>query len=121
LLIIELKDLRREARAAAQFLHSRMQVPVQLQGGQLRLRDMPARGVKILLRKFLHQKGLGSYRVRVVHSGLVEVFAPEHTRPTGTGRVRGSAPSPGATMPYAFPFSPSLPGSKVRKLRTKRG
>lgn len=119
MLIVELKSLHEEAGKAAEFLHSKMKRPVEAQGSQLRLPDARARDVKLLLHKFLHHKGLDSYRVEVVHSGLVEVFGPEHVRPHRTAKGHGSPPSPGATMPYAFPFSPSLPGGPVRKPKAK--
>ncbi len=120
MLTVEMKNLHEEAGEAAEFLRSRMKGPVEARGSQLRLQEARARDVKLLLHKFLHHKGLDSYRVEVVHPGLVEVFGPEHVRPYGTSTVHGSPPSPGATMPYAFPFSPSLPGGPVKKTRAKK-
>lgn len=120
MLTVEMKNLREEAGEAAEFLRSKMKGPVEAHGSQLRLQEARARDVKLLLHKFLHHKGLDSYRVEVVHPGLVEVFEPEPVRTHGAPASHGSPPSPGATLPYVFPFSPSLPGSPVRKPKGKR-
>ncbi|TMI24169.1 hypothetical protein E6H36_09115 [Candidatus Bathyarchaeota archaeon] len=106
-------------RDVAEFVKSKVKTSVRAQGSRLQF-DMSAREAKLLLHKYLHHRGLDGYRVEVVHPGMVEVFSPEHTRPHATSSVRGSPPSAAVTMPYEFPFSPSLPGSAVRKKSKKR-
>ncbi len=118
MLTVELKNVQDEFRDVVAFVRSKVKARVRAQGSQLQL-DLSAKEMKLLLHKYLHHKGLDAYRVEVVHPGLVEVFSPEHARPHSTSNVRGSPPSAGATMPYEFPFSPSLPGSPVRKKSKK--
>jgi hypothetical protein len=89
-------------------------------GTQLRIQDARAREVKLLLHKFLHHKALDGYRVEVIHPGLVEVFGAEHIKPHEARKSGGSPPSVGATMPYYFPSSPALPGSRVKKKAKKK-
>ncbi len=119
MLTVELKNVQNEVRDVVEFVRSKVKARVSARGNQLQL-DMSAKEMKLLLHKYLHHKGLGAYRVEVVHPGLVEVFRPEHARPHAAPNVRGSPPSAGATMPYEFPFSPSLPGSPIKKKSKKR-
>ena len=119
MLAVELKNVQGEMRDIAEFVRSKIKTSLHAKGSQLQL-DMSAKETKLLLHKYFHHKGLHAYRVEVVHPGLVEVFPPEHTRPHTTSHVKGSPPSAGATMPYEFPFSPSLPGSPVRKKSKKK-
>jgi len=103
----------------AEFLRPKVKGKIDLHGTELRIQDARAKEVKLLMHKFLHHKALDEYRVEVVHPGLVEVFGPEHVRHDET-RQGGSPPSAGATMPYFFPSSPALPGSPVKKKKTKK-
>lgn len=119
MLTVELKNVESEMRDIAEFVRSKVKTGLHTKGSQLQL-DMSARETKLLLHKYFHHKGLDTYRVEVVHPGLVEVFSPEHVRSHTTSQVRGSPPSAGATMPYLFPSSPSLPGSPVRKKSKKK-
>ncbi len=119
MLTVELKNLQSEIPDVVAFVRSKVKARVRAQGSQLQL-DLSAKETKLLLHKYLHHRGLDTYRVEVVHPGLVEVFSPERHKPHPTSSVHGSPPSAAATMPYEFPFSPSLPGSAVRKKSKKR-
>lgn len=119
-LTVEMKGINLDASEVEEFLRSRIKGEIVSHRTEVRIQDARAREVKQLLHKFLHHKGLDSFRVEVVHPGLVEVLGPEHPKPHFARETGGSPPSAGATMPYFFPSSPSLPGSPVKK-RKKAG
>ncbi len=118
-LIVEIKSLGSNIAEAEEFLRDNIKGKIDQHRTELRIQDTPAREVKLLLHKFLHHKALDDYRVEVVHLGLVEVFGPERIRSHEHRRDLGSAPSAAVTLPYYFPSSPALPGSRVKKKHKK--
>ncbi len=118
-LIVQMKNLRLDPREVEEFLREKISSSIETHKTELRIQDAKARDVKLLLHKFLHQRGRDSYRVEVVHPGLVEVFGPERPKPHFV-RETGSPPSAGATMPFLFPSSPALAGSPVKRRKKPR-
>jgi len=119
-LTVGMKNIELNVGEVEEFLRSKINSKIDSHGKELRIQDAKAREVKLLLHKFLHQRALDSYRVEVVHPGLVEVFGPEHPKPHFVREAGGSPPSAGATLPYLFPSSPALSGSPVKKKRKLR-
>ena len=63
LVTVELRMLPGEAGAATEFLQSKVQGRIKVDGHHIEIADEKARDVKLLLRKFLHHNGLTGYRV----------------------------------------------------------
>src|SRR6266571_8705865 len=76
-LTVDLKQLNKNIGPAVEYLRSRLDEPIKVKGSQVKLADTSARATKRLLHKFLRQLRLEGYRILVVHSGLIEVHAPE--------------------------------------------
>jgi len=108
------------AKEVGEFIRTKINSRVDSHGSELEIQDAKAKDVKMLIHKYLHQRGLDSFRVEVVHPGLVEVLGPEPPKPHFIPEPKGSAPSLGATMPFLFPSSPALPGSPMKKKKKIR-
>lgn len=119
MLTVELKGLRREAQAAAEYMASKTKTLVRTHGAALQLENVTAKDAKLLLHKFLHHRGLDGYRVVVVHSGLLEIIPPGHQTTHQGPKAKGSPPTAPVTMPYYFPgrasFQPSMKKSKRKR------
>ncbi len=105
MLVIDLNQVRDEQGAILDFLRSRTQATVTAKGNSLVLEadegELSARDVKMLLKKFLHQRGLdGAYRVVGEREVVRIVRQREKRRPRAKS---GVPPSPYDTMPYFFP------------------
>ena len=81
MLIVDIKNLRKEMNPAIEFLISRLGSNSRVRGGQIRFQNARARDAKLELHKFLRQRRLKGYRVIVVHPGLVEVLGPRKEKP----------------------------------------
>lgn len=104
LLTIELKELRRDASPAAQFLRSKLKDGMTIRGSQLHLEGVKAREVKLLLNKFLHHKRIRGFRVVAPEAGMLEV---RELRKAVERRTReANPPNPSVSLPYYFPSSP---------------
>src|SRR5215831_20831115 len=119
-LSVDVKISRLDSDDIGDFLRTKMDGKIESHGRELRIQDAKAKDVKMLIHKYLHQRGLDSFRVEVVHPGLVEVLGPEPPKPHFIPEPKGSAPSLGATMPFLFPSSPALPGSPMKKKKKIR-
>jgi hypothetical protein len=123
---IELKQLNKNAGPAVEYLQSRLDEQVKVKGSQVSLSRTSARAAKLLLHKFLRQLRLEGYRVLSVHSGLIEVRAPENEKQRAARPVEGAKPSAWETIPDQWYLTP--PGiirpakrSKREMKRTMRG
>ena len=119
-LTVDVKISRLDSDDIGDFLRTKMDGKIESHGRELRIQDAKARDVKQLLHKYLHQRGLDSFRVEVVHPGLVEVLGSEPPKPHFVPDKTGSPPSIGANMPWLFPSSPVLRGSPVKKQKKQR-
>ncbi len=85
MLTVNLKRLGKQVGPAIRYLDAQLGESLKVQGSQVQLRLTKARTAKLMLRKFLRQRGLENYRVVVAHPGLVEVLGPQnekrHTQP----------------------------------------
>ncbi len=77
MLTLNLKRLGKQVGPAVRFLDAQLDEPLKAKGDQVQLRLTKARTAKLMLRKFLRQRGLENYRVVVVHPGLIEVLGPQ--------------------------------------------
>lgn len=103
MLTVELKELRRNASPAAQFLRSKLKGMIRIKGSQLHIEDAKTREVKLLISKFLHHRGIEDFRVVAPEVGMLEVR--EIRRPVDRPVREGSPPAPSISLPYYFPSS----------------
>jgi len=103
LLTVELKELRRNASPAAQFLRSKLKGMIRIKGSQLHIEDAKTREVKLLINKFLHHRGIEGFRVVAPEVAMLEVR--EIRRPVDRPVREGSPPAPSISLPYYFPSS----------------
>ena len=115
-----MKNSRVDAKEVAEFMRTKIKSKIDSHGSELKIQDAKAKDVKLLLHKYLHQRGLDIFRVEVVHPGLIEVLGPEPPKPHFVRDTSGSPPSIGANMPWLFPSSPVLRGSPVKKVKKAR-
>jgi hypothetical protein len=126
MLTIDLKQLNKNVGPAVEYLRSRLDEQVKVKGSQVSLSHTSARAAKLLLRKVLRQLRLEGYRVLSVHSGLIEVRAPENEKRRPARPVEGAKPSAWEAIPdqwYLTPPGIIRPGkrSKREMKRAKRG
>ena len=126
MLTVDLKELKKNARPAVEYLRSRLHEPIDVKGSQVTLTRTNARAAKQLLHKFLHQLQLEGYRILVVHSGLIEVHAPEKVKERHARALQGAKPSAWETIPDLWYLTPPRiirPGkrSKREMKRAMRG
>ncbi len=122
MVVIDFKKLAAESRLAAQFLKSRIDLPLSLSGSRVLVEGGRPKDLKLLLNKFLHHRGLDDYRV-VHQSGGLAVLPAEkrhishhkEERP----RMEGLSPySPYRMNPMTtveFPNYPPVPPRKFKK------
>jgi hypothetical protein len=121
-LTIDLEGLGKNIGPCMDYLGSRLDEPVKVKKNQVKLGRTSARAAKLLLHKFLRQLRLEGYRVLVVHSGLIEVHAPEKVRERPVRATQGSKPSAWETIPdlwYTAPPGMIRPGRRSER-ETKR-
>lgn len=118
-LVVDMKSLGSDVSEAEEFLRPNIKGKIDRHGTELKIQDATAHDVKLLLHKFLHHKALDNYRVEVVHPGLLKIFQPERIKQHEHHRDLGSPPSAAVTLPYYFPSSPTLSGSRVKKKHKK--
>jgi len=106
MLTLDLRQLKNNVRPAVDYLQSRLDEPIRVKGTQMRLERTNARTAKLLLQKFLHQVRLEGYRILVVHSGLIEVHAPEKVKRHTSRAVEGAKPSAWETIPDQWYLTP---------------
>ncbi len=103
MLIVELKELRGETGLAARYLRSKLGGPIGVKGSTLTISEAKPHEVKLLLNKFIHQRGLVNFRVVAPTIGLLEVH--RFRERAEKYEPEGNPPPPSATMPYYFPSS----------------
>ena len=118
MLRVDLKQLKKNVRPAVEYLRSRLDEPIDVKGSQVRLSRISARTAKLLLRRLLHQLQLEEYRVVILHSGLIEVRAPEKEKLRAVRHVEGDKPSAWETVPDLWYLTP--PRIIRPRKRTKR-
>jgi hypothetical protein len=123
---IDLRQLNKNAGPAVEYLRSRLGEQIKVKGSQVSLSHTSPRAAKLLLRKFLRQLRLEGFKVLSVHSGLIEVRAPENEKRRPARPVEGAKPSAWETIPdqwYLTPPGIIRPGrrSKREMKRTMRG
>ena len=106
MLTVDLKELKNNVRPAVDYLRSRLDEPIRVKGSQVRLGRTNARTAKLLLQKFLHQVRLEGYRILVIHSGLIEVHAPEKEKRRTISTAEGAKPSAWETVPDLWYLTP---------------
>jgi len=115
---INLKELGKDVGPAVDYLRSRSDDHLQLNGSQVKLPHTSARAAKLLLRKFLRQVHLEGYRVLSVNSGLIEVRAPKDQKRRPVGTIEGAKPSAWETIPDLW--YTTTPGIIRQAKRSKR-
>jgi hypothetical protein len=118
LITVDLKELGKSVGPAVEYLRSRLDEPVKLNGSQVKLAQTSARRTKLLLHKLLRQLRLEGYRIVVVHSGLIEVRVPENQKRRPVKTIEGAKPSAWETIPDLWYTTP--PGIIRQAKRSKR-
>ncbi len=120
MLIVELKQIRGNTGLAAEYLRSKLRGPIGVKGSTLTIAEAKPHEVKLLLNKFLRQRGLENFRVVAPTSGLLEVH--RFSIRTEKYEAEGNPPPPSVTMPYYFPSSGKgstlFPAGKRRKRKS---
>ena len=124
MLVVELKRLHKEAGPAAKFLLPRIDGKLRLKGSQVQIEGAKAKEVKLLLRKFLHHRGLNGYKV-LSQSGVLEVFPPQERRPSerealegGSGALSPFSPYRTSLSSYIYPNYPPPPQRKYKRAKS---
>ncbi len=99
MITVDLKEIKKNFRAAVDYLRSRLDEPIELKGSRARLKRTNAKTAKILLHKLLHQLQLEEYRIVIVKSGLIEVHAPKKEKQRNARATQGAKPSAWETIP----------------------
>lgn len=112
MITIDLSQIKNEKGSLSDFLKSKIQVIITVKGDSLVLDTgedkLPIKSVKMLLKKFLHQKGLEE-TYRVIEEKEVARIVKQKHREKQNIRKKGTPPSPYDTLPYFFPNRPKLP------------
>jgi hypothetical protein len=98
MLTIDVKSLGKQVAPVVKYLNSYVDESPRVRGTQIKFTSVKARTAKILLHKFLRQRGIETYRVVTVKPGLVRVLKPENKKKY----VYQKQPNLGApgTIPY---------------------
>jgi hypothetical protein len=98
--VVEMKRVQDPIEPVLEFLRTRIKGSLRAKGSQIEIEEASHDEVKMLLHKFLHQRGLTSYKV---HSqpGFIEIV-PHDEKETRKGS-KGRSPTAPETMPYFFP------------------
>lgn len=94
LLRIDLKRFGKNREAALEYLRSRLNEPLKIEGDQVTLANTKPGEAKTLLHKFLHHAQLDRYHVAVINSGLIEIRPVEVKKKQRTRGKGGSDSSP---------------------------
>ncbi len=93
---VELKGLNNEVGPAIEFLRTRVKGEIEVRGSRIEIGGAKAKDVKLLLHKFLHQRGLNGYRV-LSQPGMLEIVPIEKQPRTGRAdddKIKGVPPFP---------------------------
>jgi len=116
--VIEFKKLPAECKLAAQFLESRIDLPLKTKGTQVLVEGGRSRDLKLLLHKFLHQRGFDGYRI-VHEPGAIVILPPEErdTEPYKEERPRWEGLSPFRMNPTTTVMYPNYPPSHITQVQ----
>ena len=108
LITVDVGDLKKEEKALAKFLQSKLQVPIRMNDKALIIDDTKtlkkARAVKMYVKAFLHKRGLSEeYRV-TAHRQLVRVLKVKTHKRSKARKEEGRVPHPTETMPWYYPW-----------------
>jgi hypothetical protein len=120
LIAIDLSQIKNEKDNLSNFLKSKIQVIITVKGDSLFLdtgeEEPPIKSVKLLLKKFLSQKGLEdryiviekkkTYSV-IKKKEAARIVKQKHGKTQNTGK-NVTPPSPNDLLPYFFPNRPRL-------------
>lgn len=98
--IVEMKRAHNEIEPMVEYLRSHVKGPIQLKNSRIMIDGAKHDEVKLLLHKYLHHKGLESYKVHS-QAGYLEVVPGEAK--DASEQSKGRAPTAPETMPYFFP------------------
>jgi len=96
MVIVELRMLPGEARAATKFLQSKIPSGIKVDDNRIENEDEKGRDVKFLLHKFLHREGLDGYRV-LSDSGTLKIVLDDKSareEPQENDKIKGRSPFP---------------------------
>jgi hypothetical protein len=98
--IVEMKKAQDEIKPVIDFLQTRIKGALRVKGSRIEIEEASHDEVKLLLHKFLHQRGLTSYKV---HSqpGFIEIVY--HDERKVRKESKGRSPTATETTPYFFP------------------
>jgi hypothetical protein len=107
LVILDLGDLKKEKHALAEFLQSKLQMPVKIKGNILVLGDEESKtrknDVKVYIKTYLHQRGYSKmYRV-TVNRQQVRLTKTDLQKRRKAPK-EGLTPHPADTMPWYYPW-----------------
>lgn len=101
--VVEFKRIRDEIGPASEFLRSHLKAPIRTRDSVIEIEGAGHEPVKLLLHKFLHQRGLGAYKVHS-QSGVLEIIPHEEKEDRESKmEYEGRPPTAPETMPYFFP------------------
>jgi hypothetical protein len=120
-IIIDFKKLPGETERATEFLRSKVEGRLSQKGYQIVVEQGQHKKLKLLIRRFLHQRGLENYRLIPQPDGF-EILEPKHERPHQDvdERPRGAGISPyspyrmNPTTSVEFPNYPPVTPRKFR-------
>jgi hypothetical protein len=98
--IVEMKKAQDEIEPVSEFLQTRIKGALKVKGSRIEIEEASHDEVKQLLHKFLHQRGLTSYKV---HSqpGFIEIVHHDERKIRKESKAR--TPTATETTPYFFP------------------
>jgi hypothetical protein len=98
--IVEMRKVHDEIGPMTDFLEAHVKGSIKVKGSRIIVDGADHSSLKMLVHKYLHQKGLVGYKV---HSqpGLIEIVP--HDEKAAHDKSKGTAPSATETMPYFFP------------------
>ena len=99
---VELRRVHDEIQPLADFLRTRTKASIQVKGTRLVVEDLDHSSLKLLVHKFLHQRGLVGFKVHS-QSGLIEIVPHDSNSSKEHDESKGRSPTAPETMPYFFP------------------
>ncbi len=101
--VVELRRVHEEIGPAAEFLRIHLKKPLRVKGSRIEIDDAEHGEVKLLVHKFLHQRGLNACKVHS-QSGIIEIIPHEEKEDRNSKKeLKGRLPTAPETMPYFFP------------------
>jgi hypothetical protein len=101
--VIELKRVHEETGPLAEFLRTHVKGPLRIEGSRIEIEGAEHDEVKLLVHKFLYQRGLSGYKVHS-QSGIIEIIPHDDKEDHKSKKeTEGRPPTAPETMPYFFP------------------